>query len=141
MIIHGHLRKDLHREETAEHLFDCPAIARQRYAIFSGFENNGKFPQEDLISSWYASGVRKRPLWLNCMTISCPIVKEESPPLYVNQSKEGIFRNSQKSSGTNKLPATTKPELLFDCDPSPVTSPDKYTTFARMTSYTWPVAR
>ncbi|KAG8271338.1 hypothetical protein J6590_065230 [Homalodisca vitripennis] len=52
---HGHLRKHLHRvgilqedplcgrcneqEETAEHLlFDCPAIARERYAIFGSLD-------------------------------------------------------------------------------------------------------
>ncbi|KAG8326455.1 hypothetical protein J6590_041140 [Homalodisca vitripennis] len=63
---HGHLRKHLHRvgilqedplcrrcneqEETAEHLlFDCPAIARERYAIFGSLDRGGEFSQEDLI--------------------------------------------------------------------------------------------
>ncbi|KAG8279051.1 hypothetical protein J6590_008069 [Homalodisca vitripennis] len=64
---HGHLKKHLHRvgilqedplcgprcneqEETAEHLlFDCPAIARERYAIFGSLNRDGEFSQEDLI--------------------------------------------------------------------------------------------
>ncbi|KAG8266748.1 hypothetical protein J6590_065257 [Homalodisca vitripennis] len=62
----GHLRKHLHRvgilqedplcrmcdeqDETAEHLlFDCPSIARERYAIFGSLDKGGEFPQEDLI--------------------------------------------------------------------------------------------
>ncbi|KAG8296974.1 hypothetical protein J6590_044630 [Homalodisca vitripennis] len=37
-------------EETAEHLlFDCPAIARERYAIFGSLDRGGEFSQEDLI--------------------------------------------------------------------------------------------
>ncbi|KAG8268034.1 ATP synthase F(0) complex subunit B1, mitochondrial [Homalodisca vitripennis] len=63
---HGHLKKHLHRvgilqedplcgrcneqEETVEHLlFDCPAIARERYAIFGSLNRGGEFSQEDLI--------------------------------------------------------------------------------------------
>ncbi|KAG8336228.1 hypothetical protein J6590_049470 [Homalodisca vitripennis] len=38
------------QEETAEHLlFDCPAIARERYAIFGSLDRGGEFSQEDLI--------------------------------------------------------------------------------------------
>ncbi|KAG8262065.1 hypothetical protein J6590_061117 [Homalodisca vitripennis] len=102
---HGHLRKHLHRvgilqedplcrmcdeqEETAEHLlFDCPSVARERYAIFGSLDKGGEFPQEDLIgtaetvdwsASWCASGVHKRPLRLKCMVVGHPIEEEEEP--------------------------------------------------------------
>ncbi|KAG8257992.1 hypothetical protein J6590_039545 [Homalodisca vitripennis] len=63
---YGHLRNHLHRvcilqedplcrmydeqDETAEHLlFDCPSIARERYAIFGSLDKGGEFLQEDLI--------------------------------------------------------------------------------------------
>ncbi|KAG8252523.1 Mothers against decapentaplegic 4 [Homalodisca vitripennis] len=58
------------QEETAEHLlFDCPAIARERYAIFGSLDKGSEFPQEEISASWCASGVRKRPLRLQCMAI------------------------------------------------------------------------
>ncbi|KAG8305233.1 hypothetical protein J6590_074037, partial [Homalodisca vitripennis] len=38
------------QDETAEHLlFDCPSIARERYAIFGSLDKGGEFPQENLI--------------------------------------------------------------------------------------------
>ncbi|KAG8335511.1 hypothetical protein J6590_066421 [Homalodisca vitripennis] len=53
---HGHLRKDPlcrmcdEQDETAEQLlFDCPSIARERYAIFCSLDKGGEFPQENLI--------------------------------------------------------------------------------------------
>ncbi|KAG8251456.1 hypothetical protein J6590_079353 [Homalodisca vitripennis] len=82
---HGHLRKHLHRvdifwedllcrmehEETAKHLlFDCPAIARERYAILEGLDRLflavcGAAEIIDWSASWCASRVSKRPLRLN----------------------------------------------------------------------------
>uniref|UniRef100_A0A1B6GCE4 Reverse transcriptase zinc-binding domain-containing protein n=1 Tax=Cuerna arida TaxID=1464854 RepID=A0A1B6GCE4_9HEMI len=90
---HSHLRKHLHRvdilwedpfcriydkqEETAEHLlFDCPSIARERYAIFGNLDKGGVFSKVldrlfsavcraaetvNWLASWYTSRVRKRP--------------------------------------------------------------------------------
>ncbi|KAG8250915.1 hypothetical protein J6590_092272 [Homalodisca vitripennis] len=91
---HGHLRKHLHRVcilpedplyETAEHLlFDCPSIARERYAIFGSLDRAGEFPQEDLIgcfrrfASWCVSGVHKKSLRLKCMAVGRPKEKKNS---------------------------------------------------------------
>ncbi|KAG8325968.1 hypothetical protein J6590_054181 [Homalodisca vitripennis] len=70
------------QEETAEHLiFDCPAIARERYAIFGSLDRGGEFSQEDLIvvdwwASWCVSGVHKKPLRLKCMAVGRPKEKK-----------------------------------------------------------------
>ncbi|KAG8285839.1 hypothetical protein J6590_072476 [Homalodisca vitripennis] len=64
------------QKETAEHLlFDCPAIARERYAIFDSLDKGGEFPREDLIGCFRQ--VRKRPLRFKCMAVGRPIEEEE----------------------------------------------------------------
>ncbi|KAG8241390.1 hypothetical protein J6590_087907 [Homalodisca vitripennis] len=104
---HGHLRKHLHRvgilqedplyrmcdeqDETAEHLlFDCPSIARERYAIFGSLDKGDEFPQEDLVS-WCVSGVCKKPSRLKCMAVGRPKGKKCSQ----SSTKEGADYNNE----------------------------------------------
>ncbi|KAG8265569.1 hypothetical protein J6590_092077 [Homalodisca vitripennis] len=91
---HGHLRKHLHRvgilqedplcrrcneqEETAEHLlFDCPAIARERYAIFGSLDRGVSARLTNMYVSWQTRPVAGEPF-----TVDATIIYAESTVRY-----------------------------------------------------------
>ncbi|KAG8296763.1 39S ribosomal protein L28, mitochondrial [Homalodisca vitripennis] len=72
------------QDETSEHLpFDCPAIARERYAIFGSLDKGGEFPQEDLM-------VVVGGLW-NFSELVWPVQNVPIPLRYPKEINTGIW--------------------------------------------------
>ncbi|KAG8322481.1 hypothetical protein J6590_022931 [Homalodisca vitripennis] len=104
------------QKETAEHLhFDCPAIARERYAIFGGLDKGGEFPQENLMGCFLrlvgpivCFQDAQKALEAKCTSIGCLIEEEEKYNITVvyiwfENDLETKHQEFQKKFSTHKV--------------------------------------